>query len=71
LSWVGTGRLIFSLNYTQTDFDTVAERFVAAATAMQRDGWWWNDGTMTNKSIRRQVLREMIAHRFPFLQTRR
>ena len=31
LSWVGTGRLIFSLNYTDADFDAVADRFVAAA----------------------------------------
>ena len=36
LSWVGTGRLIFSLNYTEADFEAVAERFVAAAKAMQR-----------------------------------
>ena len=28
LSWVGTGRLIFSLNYTDADFAEVAERFV-------------------------------------------
>ena len=33
LSWVGTGRLIFSLNYTDADFAEVAERFVAAAAA--------------------------------------
>ena len=70
LSWVGTGRLIFSLNYTQADFEAVADRFVAAASAMQRDGWWWNDGATTNKSIRRRVLREMIEHRFPLLQAR-
>src|SRR6267378_6036149 len=30
LSWVGTGRLIFSLNYADADFNAVAERFVAA-----------------------------------------
>ena len=36
LSWVGTGRLIFSLNYTDADFDAVADRFVAAAKAMER-----------------------------------
>ena len=35
LSWVGTGRLIFSLNYTDADFEAVAERFVAAAEAMR------------------------------------
>ena len=33
LSWVGTGRLIFSLNYTDADFDAVADRFVAAAAS--------------------------------------
>ena len=28
LSWVGTGRLIFSLNYTEADYQAVADRFV-------------------------------------------
>jgi glutamate-1-semialdehyde 2,1-aminomutase len=64
LSWTGTGRLIFSLNYTDADFAAVAERFVAAAKAMQRDGWWWNNPAMTNKSIKRTVLKEILAHRF-------
>ena len=64
LSWIGTGRLIFSLNYTDADFEAVADRFVDAAQAMQRDGWWWSDPAATNKSIRRGILREIIAHRF-------
>jgi len=64
LSWIGTGRLIFSLNYTQADFDAVVERFVAAAKAMRQDGWWWADPVATNKSIRRNILREIVAHRF-------
>jgi glutamate-1-semialdehyde 2,1-aminomutase len=63
LSWVGTGRLIFSLNYTDADFEAVADRFVAAARAMQRDGFWWSSPALTNKSIKRRVLREMLAHR--------
>ena len=41
LSWVGTGRFIFSLNYTDADFDAVADKFLAAARAMQADGFWW------------------------------
>ncbi|MFZ1092253.1 MAG: aminotransferase class III-fold pyridoxal phosphate-dependent enzyme [Xanthobacteraceae bacterium] len=62
LSWIGTGRLIFSLNYTAEEFDEVAERFVAAARTMQNDGWWWRNPALTNKGIKRRILREMIAH---------
>jgi glutamate-1-semialdehyde 2,1-aminomutase len=64
LSWVGTGRLIFSLNYTEADFAAVADRILAAAGDMQRDGWWWHDAALTDKSIRRRVLREMIQARW-------
>ena len=38
-------------------------KFVAAAGAMQRDGWWWRDEDVSNKQIRRGFLREMIARR--------
>ena len=64
LSWVGTGRLIFSLNYTDADFEAVSDRFVAAARAMQQEGWWWSGPALTNQSIKRRILREIIAHRF-------
>ena len=61
LSWIGTGRLIFSLNYTDADFEAVATKFVAAARAMRDDGFWWSDPALTNKSIKRRILREMFA----------
>ncbi len=63
LSWVGTGRLIFSLNYSEEDFASVADRFVAAARKMNADGWWWAHPEASNKSIRRGILKEMIARR--------
>lgn len=64
LSWVGSGRLIFSLNYGADDFDAVAQRFVAAAREMHADGWWWRDDSVTHGSIRRSVLREVLQARF-------
>lgn len=64
LSWVGTGRFIFSLNYTDADFAEVAKRFIAAAEKMKQDQWWWNDGSLTNKAIKRKILKEMLGHAF-------
>ena len=63
LSWIGTGRLIFSLNFSDADFAAVADRFVAACQAMQNDGWWWHAAATSNKSIKRQVLGELVAAR--------
>jgi glutamate-1-semialdehyde 2,1-aminomutase len=65
LSWVGTGRLIFSLNYTDADFAQVADRFVAAAQKMKQDDWWWRGASVTNKKIRRQILKEMLTRKRP------
>ena len=60
LSWVGTGRLIFSLDYSDTDFADVADRFVSAARQMQDSGWWWCGDGLTNTAIKRRVLREIL-----------
>jgi glutamate-1-semialdehyde 2,1-aminomutase len=65
LGWVGTGRLIFSLNYTDADFEAVSDKIVAAAQAMQQEGFWWSHGTLTNKSIQRRILREMVRGFLP------
>jgi glutamate-1-semialdehyde 2,1-aminomutase len=63
LSWVGTGRFIFSLNYTDADFEAVVERIVAGARAMDMDGWWWQGAGLSNRSIKRRITREMLRAR--------
>jgi glutamate-1-semialdehyde 2,1-aminomutase len=60
LSWIGTGRLIFSLNYSDQDFEIVVQKFIAAAEQMKKDGWWWHTPKLTNKNIRRQILKETL-----------
>ncbi|AXJ96203.1 MULTISPECIES: aminotransferase class III-fold pyridoxal phosphate-dependent enzyme [unclassified Sphingomonas] len=63
LSWVGTGRLIFSLDIDDTLFAEIVERFVGAVRAMRADGWFWHAEGATNKAVRRRLLRETIAAR--------
>jgi glutamate-1-semialdehyde 2,1-aminomutase len=64
LSWVGTGRLVFSLNYTEADFAVVSNKFIQAARRMMWDGWWWTDTALTNKAIKRLILKEMLRARW-------
>ncbi len=59
LSWVGSGRLIFSLNYGDVEFEEVVRRFADAAQAMQNDGWW-SGPEQTNQTIRKGIFREML-----------
>jgi glutamate-1-semialdehyde 2,1-aminomutase len=63
LSWVGSGRMIFSLDYRDADLDAVRERFGAAARRMSEDGWWWQGSSLTDRGIRRGILREMLQRR--------
>jgi len=64
LSWVGTGRFIFSHNYTEADFEEVADRVVRAAQTMRDDGWWESAEDLTNQAIQKTVFRELLSHRF-------
>jgi len=59
LSWVGSGRLIFSLNYRDEDLQAVLESLVTAARQMRADGWWWRDAALTDRAIRRGILAEI------------
>src|SRR5262249_29522298 len=61
MSWIGTGRFVFSHDVNESDFDEIANRFVAAAQAMQDDGWWWKDAALTNKAIKRRILKELFT----------
>ena len=70
LSWVGTGRLVFSLNFSEADFDDVAERFLAAAEAMRADGWYETGVLGTDRAIKRRILREMLSQVLPSLGPR-
>jgi glutamate-1-semialdehyde 2,1-aminomutase len=31
---------------------------------MKRDGWWWRDASLTDRKIRRQILKEMLTRKW-------
>ncbi|MCG6861478.1 MAG: aminotransferase class III-fold pyridoxal phosphate-dependent enzyme [Chromatiaceae bacterium] len=60
LSWVGSGRLIFSHDFSDEDVEAVMKRFIDAATAMKADEWWWSGRSSSNKAIKRKLLGEIF-----------
>ena len=67
LSWVGTGRLIFPLNFDDDSFAETIRRFVRAGHRMQVDGWWWHAAEASTRGIGRTVMKELLVRRVFFM----
>ena len=63
LSWVGTGRFIFNLSYSDEEFEKVTQAVVRACERMREDGWWWTPSDASPKRIKRALMLELIGHR--------
>jgi glutamate-1-semialdehyde 2,1-aminomutase len=63
LSWVGTGRCLSSMDFTDKDYETLQRKLLAAAHAMKADGWWLTatEHPRREKSMRAGLLREMVG----------
>jgi len=64
ISWIGSGRIIMSHNFSNEEYEAVMHRFVSAAESMNNDGWWWQSPTLSNRSIKQRVMKEMLASLF-------
>jgi len=60
LPWIGSGRFIMSLNYSDADVDEVGNRMLLAVAAMARDGWWEAPAGLSDRTIKRRILEEML-----------
>lgn len=60
LPWIGTGRFIFSHNYSDEDFNLVVDKLIRACQRMEADGWWWQAEGLSNREIKRSVGKEIL-----------
>lgn len=63
LSWVGTGRCLFSMDFTQEEFDAVGASLVRAGQRMRADKWWLSDDEQPGqeKAIKSRLVKDMVA----------
>ena len=63
LSWVGTGRCLSNMDFTDKDYEALQTKLVGAAATMKADGWWLSaeEHPGREKSMRARLAREVIG----------
>jgi len=63
LSWVGTGRCLFSMDFSDDDYAELGRRLLRAATRMREDKWWLTEAEQPRaaKAIRARLAKDLVA----------
>jgi glutamate-1-semialdehyde 2,1-aminomutase len=63
LSWVGTGRCLSNMDFTEKDYDDLQTKLLDAAQAMKADGWWLTaiEQPGRERHMRRMLVREVLG----------
>ena len=63
LSWVGTGRCLCSMDFTDKDYEELQTRLLDAGHAMNADGWWLSaaEHPGRERAMRGSLMREMLG----------
>ena len=67
--WVGTGRFIMSLAYTDEDWSEVCERFLRASNAMAADGFWDNPKDLSIRKIQIDLVKRALSSGYRTVRT--
>ena len=66
LSWVGTGRCLGTMDFTEKDYAALQTKLIAAASTMRADGWWLGaDHPRREKTMRLRLIREVLSSLIP------
>ena len=63
LSWVGTGRCLSSMDFTDKDYEALQEKLLRAGHRMRDDGWWSRAGEQPERegSMRARLIWEFVG----------
>jgi glutamate-1-semialdehyde 2,1-aminomutase len=63
MSWVGTGRCLSNMEFTDKDYDALQGKLVEAARKMKADGWWLSAAEHPGRKrhMRAGLVREMAG----------
>lgn len=63
LSWVGTGRCMFNMDFNDDDLRDLTAAIIDAASGMRADKWWLDDIEHPTRArdIKAQITRDMVA----------
>jgi glutamate-1-semialdehyde 2,1-aminomutase len=66
LSWVGTGRCLGTMDFTEKDYEALRLKLVDAAGRMQADGWWLGaEHPRREKIMRLRLIKEALTMLIP------
>ena len=63
MSWVGTGRCLSNMDFTEKDYEALQTKLLSAAHAMNADGWWPRAAEHPGRErrMRMQLVREVVG----------
>ena len=63
MSWVGTGRCLSSMDFTDKDYAALGDKLLGAARTMNADGWWPRaaEHPERERHMRTQLVREVVG----------
>jgi glutamate-1-semialdehyde 2,1-aminomutase len=66
LSWVGTGRCLGTMDFTDKDYEALRQKLVESARRMHEDGWWLGgEDPRRQKTMRLRLLKEALTMLIP------
>jgi len=66
LSWVGTGRCLFALDWTEADYEELLARMLTACEMMKAGGWWEAPRVNIDLSVGKEFVGAIIKSLFAF-----